>query len=209
LRRSPGPGFRGPATDRRQGSGYGYQRAHHHERQPDQATAEARTGLMTTTFVAVVRAPTPPIRVALLAAGAVAVLSWTELLTGPEPDDAAAVLIEFLADRDDADRDAVESTVVADLRAVLAALNAVDDAVEPDLGRGGAVIVTTRPVTDTLKLVDVAGTVIGTAERDDHRFVHTPIAARLRLFRSVATSGPDPVAVLTALAERGVTMIGT
>jgi hypothetical protein len=159
---------------------------------------------MTTPFVAVLRAPTPAARVALLAAGAEAVLGWAELLTGPEPDHAAAVLLEFRGPEDD-----VDPTLAADLVAALGALGAVDDALDPAAGSGGAVVVTTRPVTDTLKLVDVEGSVIGTAERDEHRFVHTPMAAQLRLFRSVSPDGPDPVAVLTALAERGVTVIGT
>jgi hypothetical protein len=167
---------------------------------------------MTPAFVAVLgtRAGGPPTtaeRDILLAAGASAVLNWTELLTGPEPDDAVAVLLELTG------ADGAEPTLIADLKAALGAFAAVDDALPPGNGQtGGAVVVTTRPVTDTLKFVDVAGFLTGTAEREEHRFVRTPIAARLRWFRAVAADPAarlDPVAVLTALAARGVTVIGT
>jgi hypothetical protein len=161
---------------------------------------------MPTGFVAVLAGPGEPaadLRQALLTAGAATVLTWAELRNADPDDqgDVAAVLLEGLEPAD--------GTLSADLVAVLSALAEIDGASEPAAGPTGAVVVTTRPVTDTLKLVDAAGTLVGTAQRDDHRFVGTPIAARLPLLRSVAAAGPDPVAVLTALAGRGVTVIGT
>jgi hypothetical protein len=53
----------------------------------------------------------------------------------------------------------------------------------------------------------------GTAQRDEHRFVGTPIAARLRVFRQLCRElggdqpSPAPVTVLTAAADRGVTVL--
>jgi hypothetical protein len=170
---------------------------------------------MTTPFVAVVGSDVTAARIDLLAAGATAVLSWPELAACGEADDAPAVLFDLANDADDA---ALLTTALA---AALSALAAVDGTVDPAVGSGGAVIVTTRPVTDTLKLVDAAGTLTGTAERDEHRFVATPIAARLRLLRAVSKEwdrtalgpdrqrGPTPVAVLAALAGQGATVVGT
>jgi hypothetical protein len=161
---------------------------------------------MPTAFVAVIGGTTTATAAtttaALLAAGATAVLDWDELATdNPPDDDLPAVLFDAtgLAGLSEA----------ADLLAALSALAQVDGDAPSASGATGAVVVTTRQVTDTLKLVDAAGTLSRTADRDDHRFVGTPIAARLRLLRSVADAGPDPVAVLTALAVRGVTVIGT
>jgi hypothetical protein len=119
-----------------------------------------------------------------------------------------------------------------DLAAVLATLTSVDpadpEAGAPDQARStdavavgadrNVVIATVRPVIDTLKLVDATGVLTGTAPRDDHRFVGTPIAARLRVLRAVsgdladpdpARSGPTAVAVLTALVERGATVFAS
>ena len=154
---------------------------------------------MTTPFVAVVPNPTPADRTALLAAGADAVLSWPELLTSTEPDDAVAVLLDA----------ADHHGTLGQGEAALEALAAAHDAPDSANANSDTVIVTTRPVTDTLKLVDLAGALTGTAEREQHRFVHAPIAARLRLLRSVSQVGPDPVEVLRALADRGVTVLGT
>jgi 2-C-methyl-D-erythritol 4-phosphate cytidylyltransferase len=157
---------------------------------------------MSTGFVAVLRTELtehagPAEHAELTAAGATAVLTWSELLTCAQPDDAAVVLF----DHDD--------DVGPDLLGLLDRLAATDDAL--DRGTGGTVIVTTRPVTDTLKLVDARGTLTGTADRDDHRFLCTPIALRLRLLRRVAAEldTPTPIAVLDALAARGVTILGT
>lgn len=171
-------------------------------------------------FVAVIRTGSTADRSALLAAGATAVLSWTELATSGEPDDRPAVLF---------DPPDPSSLAPADLAAVLGTLLAVD----PLGGAGGGsvpadrdvVIATVRPVVDTLKLVDAQGVVTGTAERDEHRFVGTPIAARLRVLRAVSReladpapapasapgsgSGPTAVAVLAALARRGATVLGS
>jgi len=157
-------------------------------------------------FVAVLRVPAaaafPAARAALLAAGASGVLSWPELAAGPDlDDDVPAVLV------DPAEFESAE-TLAADLAVVLQAL-ALHTAARPT-----AVIATTRPVIDTLKLVDAAGRLTGTAERDEHRFVGTPIAASLRLLRSVAQArpgpsgavSPRPVEVLTALVDRGATV---
>jgi 2-C-methyl-D-erythritol 4-phosphate cytidylyltransferase len=165
---------------------------------------------MPTPFVAIVGSATSAsvplgLRSRLLAAGAGAVLSWSELteLAAGELDDAPAVLFDHTADA--APFDVV---ALADLTAALGALAQVDGALDAVAGSPGAVIVRTRPVTDTLKLVDVAGTLTGTAEREEHRFVGTPIAARLGVLRSVPAAGPDPVAILAALDALGVTLIG-
>jgi hypothetical protein len=115
-----------------------------------------------------------------------------------------------------------------DLAAVLATLTSVDpsDPSAPDEARAtdaipvgadrNVVIATVRPVIDTLKLVDATGVLTGTAPRDDHRFVGTPIAARLRVLRAVSgdladpgRSGPTAVAGLTALVERGATVFAS
>jgi hypothetical protein len=170
-------------------------------------------------------------RSALIAAGARAVITWADLSTasqsaspdggpvgsnpgggGSEPDgDTPAVLI------DPADAAVV---LIADLAAALDALDALDapDAVDSAPGWSGAVTATTRPVTDTLKLVDAAGTLTGTADRHLHRLVATPIAGKLRLLRAVAArfpaaspagGSPSPSAVLAALVAQGVRVIGT
>ena len=157
-------------------------------------------------FIAIVPTGSLADRPALLAAGATDVLSWVELATSDAPDDLPAVLI---------DRSTLEAA--AELAAVLGTLTAVD----PLTGStGGAVradqdvvITTVRPVVDTLKLVDAEGVLTGTAERDDHRFVGTPIAARLRVLRAVSREFQDapapPVAVLAALVRRGATVLGS
>jgi hypothetical protein len=176
---------------------------------------------MTSDFVAVLRAESAAYRPALLAAGASAVLSWSELATSTERDDAPAVLLDVpdLLPRPDApelgDR----------LTAVLSALTSVDSPIGSSGGPADAsrpaernvVIATVRPVIDTLKLVDAAGVLTGTAERDEHRFVGAPIAARLRVLRAVSREqtgtereqiGPSPVSVLAALVGSGATVLG-
>lgn len=80
----------------------------------------------------------------------------------------------------------------------------VDDAVvgallaalgeQPDV-----VAVSVRPVTDTLKIVTEEAVVVGTADREHHRFVGAPFALRLALLRSVGPAR-TPAEVLTALA---------
>jgi hypothetical protein len=189
---------------------------------------------MTAGFVAVVRTNSTANAPALLAAGAIAVLSWAELATSTEPDDVPAVLFDLpdlpelpdvseLPDRPDAlerSNGAVPiSGLAADLAAVLRTLTSVDP-----IDDSTVVIATVRPVIDTLKLVDGEGVLTGTAERDEHRFVGTPIAARLRLLRAVSRElecvgtgpgaddpriGPTPVAVLAALATRGATVLSS
>jgi len=192
---------------------------------------------MTTEFVAILRTNSTTNGPALLAAGATAVLSWAELAASTEPDDAPAVLFDVLdlsdvpglPDLPDAlgRADASLGELAADLAAVLQTLASVDpiddsagDSIRTDRD---VVIATVRPVIDTLKLVDGDGVLTGTAERDEHRFVGTPIAARLRVLRAVARElegvdadpaaadpriGPTPVAVLAALAGRGATVLG-
>jgi 2-C-methyl-D-erythritol 4-phosphate cytidylyltransferase len=135
-------------------------------------------------FVVVVRGrSSPTLRSALLATGATDVLDRVEMLN---QDETPVVLIDSAGT--DTDR------LVTEVTAALAAL-----AVEPD-----AVITTVRPVTDTLKLVDAESVVTGTAERDRHRFVGTPIAASARWLRmpSIDADG-DIVTLLTALAAAG------
>ena len=165
---------------------------------------------MTTAFIAVVRAKTPADSPVLLAAGATAVLSWAELAHCTEPDDVPAVLF---------DRSPVLPGESADaaLAAVLGALTSVDPPARRTEDSPDVVIATVRPVVDTLKWVDAAGIVTGTASRDGHRFVDLPIAARLRVLRAVAHQlaentpdrlGPPPLTVLTALVSRGATVFG-
>jgi 2-C-methyl-D-erythritol 4-phosphate cytidylyltransferase len=146
-------------------------------------------------FVAVVSGPLAPGQ-ALLDAGARAVISWPEVPGSDQPDDLAAVLLDGSWIDDDAG--------LAELDAVLSALGRIEHSPSPD---PGTVVVTTWPVTDTLKLVDGEGTLTGTADRDDHRFVGPPIAAPLRLLRAVSQAGPDPIAVIAALAGRGAAVI--
>ena len=171
---------------------------------------------MTDRFVAVVRSGqdgSPALRSALRAADAV--LSWTELATCTEADDAPAVLLDL------PDGEIPGSEAEAELAARVAAMLATLISVEPPDGPAGSpgradrdvVIATVQPVVDTLKLVDADGVLTGTAQRDEHRFVGTPIAARLRVFRQLSRelsgdqSGPAPVTVLTAAAGRGVTVL--
>ncbi len=181
---------------------------------------------MTIGFVAVVRARSTVYRPALLAAGASVVLSWAELATSTEPDDVPVVLVDQV--------DLVEDPALADrVSAVLHTLISVDpfdgspgsarSPGSPSTERGlvsatGFVIATVRPVIDTLKFVDAAGVLCGTAERDEHRFVGTPIAARLHVLRPVFGElggtdpdriNPTPVAVLAALVARGATVIAS
>jgi len=181
---------------------------------------------MTTGFIAVVRHDARTDRHRLLAAGATAVLTWAELAGSTEPDDVPVVLFgELEPDQPAAGHRAVGAVVEPDrdgLRAEIAALldrltalspstapGATDPAVTgPE--RGDVVIATVRPMVDTLKLVDAAGTLIGTAPRDEHRLVGAPIAGRLGTLRAVsrelegsAEAGPTAVAVLAALVERG------
>jgi 2-C-methyl-D-erythritol 4-phosphate cytidylyltransferase len=152
-------------------------------------------------------------RSVLIAAGATAVLTWTELQAATEPGDAVAVLL----DRSEPDRHSPVDLdeLVLDVVAAVATLEARDGAAGPPgsaAGVGEAVIVTTRPVIDTLKLVDAEGALTGTADREGHRFVATPIAVRLRLLRAVAAvlpESPSAIVVLTALARQGVTVLGS
>lgn len=171
-------------------------------------------------FVAILRSGSPADRAALLAAGATAVVGWGELAAGPEPGDGLAVLFDLVDAADLAGH-------LADLPVVLSRL-----AVLTAAGPGPKAVATVRPVTDTLKLVDAAGVLAGTADREDHRFVGTPIATRLDLLRALSRDGvldaspgrslagapdgalraalgadPSPAAVLAALAGRGVTVV--
>ena len=186
---------------------------------------------MTTDFIAVVRTGTTDGRAALLAAGATAVLGWAELATSDAADDTLVVLLEP-PDASDTGR----TGLAAALAGVLGPLGSVDPSgpvtgqvtgpvAGPVAGRAvradpDVVIATVRPVVDTLKLVAVDNVLTGTAERDDHRFVGTPIATRLRVLRAVcreltaagpadrAGTGPSAVAVLAALVDRGAMVLG-
>ena len=155
-----------------------------------------------TGFVAVVLPGAAPVESVLRAVGATAVLQWSELATSPEPDETATVVFDVGAD---------EAVGLAD--DVAAALTALMSAPQ-------AAIATVRPVTDTLKLVDGEGFLTGTAEREQHRFVGAPVAARLQVLRalsvdpqnSLAAADVDrprqtSLALLLALAERGVTVL--
>jgi hypothetical protein len=195
---------------------------------------------MAPAFVAVVKVLSPGVSDALRSVGASRVLSWSEFAAGAatELGDGPAVL---LGEDDAASAFAPNSGAVPfdDVCVVLELLAETDpvqpadpvqadDPAEPDdpaqpidsaqptdpasLLGAGVVIVTTGPVTDTLKRVDAAGSVRGTAERDEHRFVRMPIAARLPVLRAVLSdvdpAGPSVPRLLTALAGRGVTVIG-
>jgi 2-C-methyl-D-erythritol 4-phosphate cytidylyltransferase len=165
---------------------------------------------MPTAFVAVVLPGSPPVDSVLRAAGATAVLRWSELATSDEPGDTLAVLFDVGVGQ------AGAAGLVDDVAAVLDALTSA-----PEM-----VVATVRPVTDTLKLVDAEGFLAGTAEREQHRFVGTPIAARLQALRALALNpsdglgrtdsqdgtsvdgaGPTPLALLVALVERGATVL--
>jgi 2-C-methyl-D-erythritol 4-phosphate cytidylyltransferase len=162
-------------------------------------------------FVAVLRAApaeAAEIRPILVTAGASAVLAWSDpelarLSAGPAPDETPVVLVDCAADEIDLDRLADD---------VSAALTALAD-------HADTVIATVRPVTDTLKLVDAEGVVTGTAERDRHRFVGSPIAMPLRRLRALSASEtdagragparaepPSAVAFLTTLIAGGATV---
>ena len=82
---------------------------------------------------------------------------------------------------------------VPDDAAVAALLAALCD-------RYDAVAVTTTPVTDTLKVVAGNNVVVGTADREHHRFVAAPFAARLSLLPRTGL----PATVTGALTELGV-----
>jgi len=146
------------------------------------------------------------------------------LATSEAPDDAPAVLFDVPDLRE------LPAPGPADrLAAVLRTLTSVDSVHSLDSSAGGSaddalpaapdvVIATVAPVVDTLKLVDADGFLTGTAERDEHRFVGTPIAARLRVLRAVCRElddiepgqfGPTPIAVLAALVGRGATVLGS
>jgi 2-C-methyl-D-erythritol 4-phosphate cytidylyltransferase len=84
----------------------------------------------------------------------------------------------------------------------------VDDAVAGALlaalaEHGDVVAVSVRPVTDTLKIVTEHGVVVGTADREHHRFVGAPFALRLGRLRAVPrpATAVGTLSVLTALAE--------
>jgi hypothetical protein len=163
-------------------------------------------------FIAVLGQPAPVLADELAAAGARAVLSWPDLVAGLTDDawdDVPAVLVSPSDGPEKGDAGAL----IAAVTAALATLAAVDGALESTRDGGSAVIATTRPVTDTLKFVAADGSLTGTADRDEHRYVATPIAAKLCLLRSVSAELPsdevNPVAVLAALARRGTTVVAT
>lgn len=165
------------------------------------------------TFVAVICAPQAPSRpLPDLAPAGAAVVSWAELvdpgpagrgLTDPQ---LPVVLLDPWPGAD-------PERLLTEVAGALASLEAVNLPIEPGTG-SEAVIATTRPVTDTLKVVGAGGTLVATADRDDHRFVTTPIAVRLWMLREICedlpVSGPtSSIAVLRALAGRGATVVGT
>jgi 2-C-methyl-D-erythritol 4-phosphate cytidylyltransferase len=160
-------------------------------------------------FIAVLGRPAPVFAAELEAAGAHAVLSWPDLaagLTDDAWDEVPAVLVDVPAKEDSA-------ALIVAVAVALATLAEVDGALAPTRDSVSAVIATTRPVTDTLKFVAADGALTGTADRDEHRYVATPIAAKLCLLRSVSADLPadevSPVAVLAALVERGTTVVAT
>jgi hypothetical protein len=165
---------------------------------------------MPAAFIAVLRDHAPAAANEFEAAGALAVLSWAEIaagLTDQGWDELPAVLVDVASDGID------PAALVAEAIAALSTLQAVDGGADSAHDLSAAVIATTRPMTDTLKLVAADGTLIATAEREDHRFVVTPIAARLRVLRLAAEDLPgaqaSPIDVLGALADRGFTVVAT
>jgi len=172
-----------------------------------------RSDRVTTPFIAVVPAGTSASGIAprLRAAGATDLLSWAELATSRALGDTLAVLVDLPAA--DSGADQLDAEVSLALVALARALASATPGHE-------VVIATVRPVTDTLKLVDADGVLIGTAARDQHRFVGSPIATRLRLLRDLArdvasdrardpssAAGPAVVDVLAALDARGAVVL--
>jgi 2-C-methyl-D-erythritol 4-phosphate cytidylyltransferase len=167
-------------------------------------------------FLAVVPVLSPEVGDVLIAAGAAQVLTWAEFAgtpvpapgPGSEPDggDPPVILLDEAAGGAD--------VPLADLAAALERLLAADPGAGP--GSTPCVVATTAPVTDTLKQVDGAGTVRGTAPREQHRFVRAPLAARRALLLAVSDevdpgageragkgSPPEVAALLTAMVGRG------
>lgn len=149
---------------------------------------------MSTAFVAVIRASRVPAGLTDDLGPAAAVHSLGDLGGCAEPDDALMVLLDPVP------------APAAQVDAVLATLRTVDDP-----GRG-VVVASVRPVTDTLKRVTSDGTLAGTADREHHRFVTAPIAARLGLLRQALEQQPEATTageILAALADQGATVVAT
>jgi 2-C-methyl-D-erythritol 4-phosphate cytidylyltransferase len=135
------------------------------------------------------RTPRPDIERAALAAGAALCLHPDDRLPAAGP--ALGVLIDP-GDGPDA------AALARAVHLVLAAL------------AGDEWVVLGRPVTDTLKLVDGAGVLRGTADREAYRWLSTPLAGPLPLLRAAIGATPDGgasgpaggVAAVSALLDR-------
>lgn len=132
--------------------------------------------------------------------GAVRVLADIGACT--EPDDRPAVLIDALPELSDASELGERVKAVLATFATLAGSSATSG---PDV-----VVTDVQPMTDTLKQVDAEGTVTGTADRERHRLVRTPLAARIGLVRTARAHRPQAATageILASLAESGATVV--
>ena len=109
----------------------------------------------------------------------------------------------------------IDPAEVADVPALVAAVHVVLNGLTQVEETSQAVcVVASRLVTDTLKLVDDAGVLLGTADRDEHRWVSTPLAGPLEVLTAVAglepaaaadeASSPSVRPLLEALIRHGV-----
>ncbi|MBT0767670.1 2-C-methyl-D-erythritol 4-phosphate cytidylyltransferase [Kineosporia sp. J2-2] len=152
---------------------------------------------MSTAFVAVIHADRPT---ALTPPGACAVHTLRDLAGCAEPDDRFAVLLG----------PEVGTQADAQVDAVLATLEAMTPAGGEPGGVPALVVASVRPVTDTLKRVGPGGALTGTADREHHRFVATPLAVRLGSLRAALEREPGATTageILGALVAGGATVV--
>jgi hypothetical protein len=158
---------------------------------------------MPTAFVAVIRADqispelAAGLATGLTGTGARAVRTLGELVSAGssgEPDDVIAVVL---------DPPPAGSAPAEQVAAVVGTLTALGE---------GVVVASVRPVTDTLKQVGPGSALTGTADREHHRVVTVPLAARLGLLRAALARDPQAVTageILAALAAEGATVMAT
>jgi hypothetical protein len=109
----------------------------------------------------------------------------------------------------------IDPAEVLDVPALVAAVHLVLDALTQfEATSPGGCAVASRMVTDTLKVVDDEGVLLGTANRDEHRWVSAPLAGPLDVLNEIADiqpaqagdagSSPSIRPFLEALIQRGV-----